>query len=332
MPTHRCAFALAVLIAVSTLIGSEEPTAAQPAPKIARLGYLTNDSVSVDAPRRNALKEGLRDLGYIEGQTIAIDYRVASGDSTKLPELMRELLRLKPDVIFAFTTSGILAAKNATRDVPIVFVGHTPVELGIVKSLGRPGGNMTGLSLTAGPEIYGKYLEILSEVVPRVSRVAAMSNPTNPGTPVQLKETQSAARALGVTVLSVGVARPEELDRAFTTMKKERVDAFVVLADAMLLGERRRIGELGVKAALPSVYGIPEHVEAGGLIGYAASRPEAFRRAAIYVDKILKGTRPNDLPIEQPTKFDLLINQKTAKALGLTIPPSLLLRAERIIE
>ncbi len=329
---HLSVLALALVVSVLPFAVEAQLAAAQQPTKIPRLGYLTNDSLPVDLPRRSAFRQGLRDLGYIEGQNLIIEYRVAGGDSKKLPDLMAELLRLKVDVVFAFTTPGIQAAKNATKEVPIVFAAHTPVELGVVTSLARPGGNMTGLSLSAGPGIYGKHVELLKEIVPKLSRVAALSNPLNPANAVQLKETQSAAVALGVTLLSFDVKGPDDLDAVFTAIKKERAEGLVVLADAILLGQRRRIADLGVKAGLPSIYGIPEHVEAGGLMGYAANRLDIFRRAATYVDKILKGAKPADLPVEQPTKFDLVINLRTAKALGLTIPPSLLLRAERVID
>jgi len=305
---------------------------AQQPKKIPRIGYLTNDSVSVDLPRRNGFKQGLRDLGYIEGKDIVIEYRIGEGHSEKLPELMAELLRLKVDVVFAFTTPGIQAAKNATKEVPIVVAAWTPVELGVVASLARPGGNITGLSLSAGPDLSAKYIELLKETVPKLRRVAVLSNPVNLANALQLKETRSAASGLGVTVLSFDVKGPDDIDGVFAAIKKQRAEALTVLADPMLLGQRRRIADLAVKGRLPSIYGIPEHVEAGGLMGYAANRLDIFRRAATYVDKILKGATPADLPVEQPTKFDLIINLKTAKALGLTIPPSLLLRADHVIE
>jgi putative ABC transport system substrate-binding protein len=245
-------------------LASAHAAEAQQPKKIPKIGYLTNDSVPVDLPRRNALKQGLRDLGYIEGQNIIIEYRVGEGHSEKLPELMAELVRLKVDVVFAFTTQGVLAAKNATKEIPIVFAANTPVELGVVASLARPGGNITGLSLSAGPEIFGKYIELLKETVPKLSRVAALSNPVNPTNALQLKETQSAASALGVTLLSFDAKGPDDIDGVFTAIKKEHVGALTVLADAMLLGQRTWIADLAVKSRLPSIYGIPEHAEAGG--------------------------------------------------------------------
>lgn len=307
------------------------PAAAQTRSKVFRIAYLTNDIADVDAPRRNAFRQGLRDLGYVEGRNIAIDYRVGGGDSSKLAELADQLLALKPDVVFAFTAEGVQAAKNAAKDVPIVFAAHAPVELGFVTSLARPGGNVTGLSLTVGADIYGKHIELLKLLNSKMSRVAAVSNPLNPATAVQLKEARTAASALGVTLLSFDVRAPADLDVVFEAISRERVDALTVLADPMLLGERARIARLSVKSRLPSIYGIPEFVEAGGLMSYAADRLDIFRRAATYVDRILKGAKPGELPVEQPTKFDLLINAKTAEQLGLKIPSDLLVRADRII-
>jgi putative ABC transport system substrate-binding protein len=329
---HLGAVTLALVVSISAFAVEAQPVAAQQPTKVARLGYLTNDSVSVDLPRRNALTQGLRDLGYIEGQHIIIEYRVGAGDSKKLPELMAELLRLKVDVVFAFTAHAAQAAKSATKEIPIVFAAYYPVELGIVTSLARPGANVTGLSLSAGPEIHGKHIELLTELVPKLSRVGVLWNPLNPTNAVQLKQAESAAVALGVTLLRFDVKGPDDLDLVFTAIKKERADALIVLGDAMLLGQRRRIADLGVKGGLPSIYGIPEDVEAGGLMAYAANRLDIFRRAATYVDKILKGAKPADLPVEQPTKFDLVINLRTAKAFGLTVPPSLLFRAQRVVD
>jgi len=326
MPVIGLAVVLAVSLLAPLAAGAQQPT------KIPKLGYLTNDSVSVDLPRRNAFREGLRDLGYIEGQSIVIEYRVGEGKTEKLPELMAELLRLKVDVVFAFTTPGIKAAQNATKEIPIVVAAWTPVELGVVASLARPGGNITGLSLSAGPEISGKYIELLKETVPKLSRVAALSNPGNPANAPQLKETQSAALALRVTLLSFDVKGPDDIDGVFAAIKKERAGALIVLADPMLLGQGTRIAHLAVKSRLPSIYGIPEHAEAGGLMAYAANRLAIFRRAAVYVDKVLKGAKPADLPVEQPTKFEFVINLKTAQALGLTIPPTLLFQADEVIQ
>ena len=306
---------------------------AQQTKKVPKIGYLTNDSVAVDMPRRNAFRERLRELGYIEGQNIVIDYRVGEGRIEKLAELADDLVRLKVDVIFAFTTSGAQAAKNATKEIPIVMgASGDPVTLGFVESLAHPGGNITGLTTNVGPEIYGKQLELLKEAVPKVTRMAVLSNPASPQTLLQLKETRAAASVLRVTLLAFEAKEPKDIEGAFAAMKKERVGALTVLPDPMLLGERTRIADLAAKHRLPAIYGIPEHVDAGGLMAYAANRLDIFRRAATYVDKILRGTKPADLPIERPIKFEFIINLKTANQIGLTIPQWTLMKADKVIQ
>jgi len=257
---------------------------------------------------------------------------VGGGDRGRLPQLVAELVQLKVDVVFAFNTASIRAAKNATREIPIVFAAHFPEELGVVASLARPGGNLTGLSLSVGPGIYGKQIELLKEIVPRLGRVAALANPSNPIIALQFRAMQAAASALDVTLLSVDAKGPEDLEAAFTAVRDARAEAVAVLLDEMLLGQRARIAELAVKSRLPSMFGIPEHVEVGGLMAYAVDRLDIFRRAAGYVDRILRGAKPADLPVEQPTKFDLVLNLRTARALGFTIPQSILVRADRVIE
>ena len=306
---------------------------AQQAKKVPKIGYLTNDSIAVDMPRRNAFRQGLRDLGYVEGQSVVVEYRVGEGRVEKLAELAGDLIRLKVDVIFAFTTLAVQAAKNATKEIPIVMgVSSDPVALGFVESLARPGGNITGLVTNAGAEIYGKQLELLKESVPKATRMAVLWNPADPQNPLQLKETRAAAPVLGVTLLAFEAKEPNDIDGVFAAMNNARAGALTVLPNAMLLGERVKIADLAAKHRLPAIYGIPEHMEAGGLMAYAANRLDIFRRAATYVDKILKGAKPADLPVEQPTRFDLVINMKTAKALGIKIPNSILVRADRVIE
>lgn len=305
---------------------------AQQAKKVPKIGYLTNDSVVVDEPRRSAFRQGLRDLGYIEDQNIVIEYRVGEGHIEKLAKLADDLVRLKVDVIFAFTTAGAQAAKNATKDIPIVMgASGDPVVLGLVATLARPGGNITGLVNSAGSEIFGKQLELLKETVPNVTRVAALWNPASAQNPLQLKETRSAATGLGVTLFALGAKEPDDIDSAFATIKKDHLGALTVLPDPMLLAQRKKITELAAKQRLPAIYGIPEYLQAGGLMVYGANRLDIFRRAAAYVDKILKGAKPADLPVEQPTKFELIINLKTAKQIGLTIPPNVLAGADRVI-
>lgn len=321
-----------VWLLATVLLTTVSPAEAQQVKRVFKIGYLTNDSVAVDMPRRNAFRQGLRDLGYVEGQSIVIEYRVGEGHIEKLAELAGELVRLKVEVIFAFTTTAAQAAKNASQEIPIVMgASGDPVALGFAASLARPGGNITGLVTNAGAEIYGKQLELIKESVPKATRVAVLSNPANVQSLLQLKETRAAAPGLGVTLLAFEAKEPQDIDDAFAAMKKERAGALTVLPDPMLLAQRQRIADLAATHRLPAIYGIPEHVEAGGLMAYAANRLDIFRRAATYVDKILKGARPADLPVEQPIKFEFIVNLKAAKAIGLTIPPNVLVRADKVI-
>jgi putative ABC transport system substrate-binding protein len=282
-----------------------------------------------------AFRQGLRDLGYVEGRTLVIEYRSAEGKPERLPALAAELVALKVDVIVAGNTLGALAAKQATRTLPIVFpVAVDPVQSGLVTSLARPGGNVTGLSFF-GPELVGKCLEQLKQAVPGVSLVAVLWQPGGLGERTEKdmrKGAEIAAPALGVRLHFVEARGREDFDRAFSEMTRARAGALTVLASVMFVNERRRLVDLAAKNRLPAVYAQREFVDAGGLMSYGADVADLFRRAATYVDKILKGAKPGDLPIEQPTKFELLINLKTAKALGLTIPPSLLLQADQVIE
>jgi putative tryptophan/tyrosine transport system substrate-binding protein len=306
----------------------------QQAGKIPRIGFLSPSSPS-DSRNRfrlGALQQGLRELGYVEGQNISIEARWAEGKYERLPGLAAELVRLKVDVIVTYAPPAIQAAKEATATIPIVMGGVVePVATGFVASLARPGGNITGLSLMA-PELVGKQLEILKEVVPKVTRVAVLGNPANAGTTPQLRHAQDAARTLRLQLQPLQARGANEIDSAFAAMTKEGAGAVVVLVDAMFVDQRTHIADLAARRRLPSVYGLMDFVEAGGLMFYGANDAERFRRAAYLVDKILKGAKPAGLPIEQPTKFDLVINLKTAKALGLTIPQSLLQRADEIIQ
>jgi putative ABC transport system substrate-binding protein len=241
-------------------------------------------------------------------------------------------VRLKVDLIFAFTTTGVQAAKNATKEIPIIMgASGDPVALGFVESLARPGRNITGLATSPGNEIFGKQVELIKETVPKVTRVAVLANAANPQSPLQLEATRSAASRLELTLITVDAREPEAIAGAFATMKKERVGALTVLPDPMLLAERQQIVDLAVRHRLPVIYGIPEYMDAGGLMTYATNRLDVFRRAATYVDKILKGANPADLPVEQPTKLELVINVRAAKEIGLTVPPSVLNRADRVI-
>ena len=309
-------------------------TAAQQPAKVHRIGFLSTSSPSDPRMQRRleAFRQGLRELGYVEGQNIAIESRWAEGKYDRLPDLAADLVRLKVDVIVAAAAPAIQAAKQATRTIPIVMaIVIDPVATGFVTSLARPGGNVTGLSNMA-PELVGKQMELLKEVVPKVSRVALLWNPANPGNPPLLREAEVAAGALGVRLQPLEARGPGEIDSAFAAMTRQRAGAVIVLVDSMLADHRTRIADLAAKSRLPAMYGITEHAEAGGLMAYGANLANMFRRAATYVDKILKGAKPADLPVEQPTRFELVINLKTAKALGLTIPPSVLIRADKVIQ
>ena len=307
---------------------------AQPAGKVYRIGFLSPASPSDPRVQRflAAFRNGLGELGYVEGQTIAIESRWAAGKYERLPGLAAELVRLKMEVIVTAAVPAIRAAKEATSTIPIIMaVVVDPVATGLVASLARPGGNITGLSLMT-PELVGKQLEMLKEVVPKASRVAVLWNPANPGNAPQLRAAEVAARTLGVRLQPLEARGPREIDSAFAAMSKEGASAVVVLVDVVFIDQRTRIADLAATRRLPSVYGLPEYVEAGGLMAYGPSYIANYRRAAVYVDKILKGAKPGDLPIEQPTKFEFVINLKAAKALGLTIPPSLLQRADEVIQ
>jgi putative ABC transport system substrate-binding protein len=307
---------------------------AQQAAKVPRIGYLSPNLAS-SSRSHEAFRQGLRDLGYVEGRNVVIEHRYAEGKLERYPALAAELVALKVDVIVAGNPTAALAAKHATRTLPIVFTAvGDPVTSGLVTSLARPGGNVTGSSFFA-PELVGKYLEHLKQAVPGVSRVAFLWQPGAVGERTEkdmLKGAEVAARALGVRLQVVEARGPEDFDRAFSDMTRARAGALTVLGSSMFFGERRRLVDLAAKNRLPAVYQWREFVDAGGLMSYGPNVADLYRRAATYVDKILKGAKPGDLPVEQPTKFELVINLKTAKALGLTIPPSLLQRADEVIQ
>jgi putative tryptophan/tyrosine transport system substrate-binding protein len=308
------------------------PTQAQQPKKVPRIGVMWLYSPDIASPFSEAFRQGLRGLGYIEGQNIALEERWAEGRYDRLPSLAAELVRLNVDIIVTASTQAAQAGQQATRSIPIVMtVVSDPVESGLVGSLARPGGNVTGLSLMH-PDLSGKRLELLKEVIPKLSRVAVLSNLSNPIIPPLLRETEAAARALGVQLQVVEVRGPTELDSAFSVITRDRAGALVVLPDGIFQNERRRIAALAAKGRLPAMYAWREAVDAGGLMAYGASLPDIFRRAAVYVDKILKGTKPADLPVEQPTKFELVINLNAAKQIGLTIRPNVLARADKVIK
>ena len=307
---------------------------AQSVGKQPRIGYLSLFSRSDPWGQRgiDAFRHGLRDLGYVEGQTIAIEYRWAEEKSPRLPELAAELAHLRVDVIVASGGQAAQAAKQATATIPVVMVAVTdPVAAGLVAAIARPGGNITGTSMVA-PELVGKQLQLLKEVVPTVSRVAVLWNPLNPGSAPQLREAETAARALPVRLQPLEVRESSEIDRAFEAMRRARADGLLVASDVVIQRHAQKITDLATKNRLAAVYGHVRHAEAGGLIVYAADVFDLYGQTSTYVDKILKGVKPADLPIQQPTKFHLTINLKTAKALGLTIPPSLLARADEVIQ
>src|SRR5262245_38578806 len=305
---------------------------AQQPKKVRRIGFLSSRSPDAEKSRLAAFQQGLQKLGYLEGENILIEQRYAGGKFDRLSELAAELVGLKVEILVVTGTPAAHAAKSATRVIPIV-IGNAgdPVGTGLVDSLARPGGNITGLSAMA-PDLSGKRLELLKQIVPRLSHVAIILNPANPTNPLQLKDIQTTSPALGVTLLSFEVKGPDDVDHAFTVMRKERIGALIVFADPMLNTHQTRITELAVKTRLPAVYSERGYVDAGGLMSYGTNFDDLYRRAAIYVDKILKGAKPADLPIEQPTKFELVINLKAAKQIGLTIPPNVLARADKVIK
>jgi putative ABC transport system substrate-binding protein len=316
-----------------SLLAAPLAAEAQPAGKVPRIGFLSTTSSSDRPALVDAFRQRLRELGWVEGQNVVIDYRYAEDRVDRLRDLAAELVRLKVDVIVSLGTQGVTAAKNATETIPIVMIAvRDPVGIGLIASLPRPGGNVTGVSGYAGLEIVARQLELLKETVPKIRRVAILSNPTNAYHQLAIREANVAARSLGVQLQVLEARGLNEFDGAFAAMAKERVGALLVLSDTLFSSHRTRLADLAARSRLPAAYGVRESVEAGGLMSYGPSFLDLHRRSATYVDKILKGAKPADLPVEQPTKFELIINLKTAKALGLTIPQSLLQRADQVIE
>jgi putative tryptophan/tyrosine transport system substrate-binding protein len=297
-----------------------------------RVAFLGAESPSTNEHFFDAFRQGMTEHGYVDGQNVILEQRWAEGRSERFSELVGELIGLKADVIIAVSLPAAFAAKNGTSTLPIVFIASDPLGSGLVASLARPGGNLTGLSLSLGDEFSGKWLELLREAVPTASRVGALWNPVNPASKHYVTVLRDAAQKLGVMLQPHMVSDPDQLDRAFTTLVAERAGAVVVVVDPLTVRYRDRIVGLALKNRLPAMYGFREFVDAGGLMAYGVNMPDLCRRAAVYVDKILKGANPSDLPVEQPTKFELIINAKTAKALGLTFPPTLLVSANEVIE
>jgi putative tryptophan/tyrosine transport system substrate-binding protein len=315
------------------LLAFNFPAHAQQPKKVHRIGFLApGDPVSQST---EAIRLALRELGYIEGQNIAIEYRYAEGKQDRFPELAAELVRLKVDIIVVVGGNRMVrAAKNATKTIPVVMVGagSDPVEAGLVESLARPGGNVTGLT-NLGPELGGKRLELLKEAVPKVARVAVLYDPANPASVLEVKEVLPIpARALGLTVRSWEVRAANGFEKVFAALNKERPDGLYVLRGPLMNANQKRTIGFALKSRLPSVYGTREAVDAGGLMYYGADLADSYRRVAYFVDRILKGAKPAELPGEQPTKFELVINLKTAKQIGLTIPPEVLARANKVIK
>jgi putative tryptophan/tyrosine transport system substrate-binding protein len=306
---------------------------AQQTRKMSRIGYLGNSSPSLEPHYVEAFRHKLGDLGYVEGENIVIEYRWAEGQDDRLPNLATELVRLKPEIIVTIGTPGALAAMQATKTIPIVMASSgDPVGVGLVSSLARPGGNVTGFTIL-GPELEGKRLEILKQAIPELSRVAVLWNPSNPVVLSYFNAIENAGRALRISLDPVAeVRRADELDNAFFAIASARPHALVVVADRSLLAHRKRIVEFAAAQRLPGMYPHREYVDAGGLMSYAPSSIELFRGAATYVDKILRGAKPGDLPVQEPTKFELIVNLKNAKAIGIDVPTSLVLGADEVIE
>jgi putative tryptophan/tyrosine transport system substrate-binding protein len=322
-------------VVMTLALASVHVVEAQQAKKVRRIGYLTALDPATESTRAETIRLALRELGYVEGQNVAFEYRYAERKADRLPELAAELVRLKVDIIVASGSDTVVrAAKNATKTIPIVMSGQgiDPVEVGLVESLARPGGNVTGLTNLTG-ELGGKRLELLKQAVPKVARVAALYDPAALGSVRQLKEDlPAAARALGLTIQLWEVQETDGFERVFAARGKERPDGLYVLGGTLMRANEKRILDFALKSRLPSMYFTREFVDAGGLMSYGADRVDSDRRVAYYVDRILKGAKPADLPVEQPTKFEFVINLKTAKQIGLTIPQSVLYRADKVIK
>ena len=335
MTVHRMNRRDAGFVLLGLLAGSALPhvVQAQQPGRVYRIGYLSAPSRESVARGVDAFLKALRDMGWIEGQNLVVEFRWADGNVERLPELAAEMVRLKVDVIVAQAGSAVQAAKNATSTIPIVMIfPNDPVASGLVASLARPGANVTGTTFTSGPEIFGKQLQLLKEAVPRATRVAVLGNPSDPEWAGHAVQVETAARAMGLRLQQLEARGSEEFDGAFTAMARERAEVLLVAGGSTFLVHRARLSELALKARLPTMFSFRESVQAGGLMAYAVNMADFVGHAAVYVDKILKGAKPADLPVERPTKFELVINLKTAKALGLTIPPALLQRADEIFQ
>jgi putative ABC transport system substrate-binding protein len=327
----RCSVVGLLIFALGLLLAPFAAEAQSPS-KAHRIGFLWNASPSLTHHLLEAFRHGLYERGYMEGKDLTIENRYAEGNPDLLPGLAAELVGLQVEIIVTSGSQAIQAVKHATSTIPVVMaVSGDPVETGFVTSLARPGGNLTGLSLVA-PELSGKRLELLKETVPAISHVAVLVNPANLLTAAQMRETQRAAQALQVQLHLVEVRGSQDLDNAFSAIRSMRADAIIMLLDPIFISQRTRMVELTATSRLPAMYGFREDAEGGALMAYGPNFPDMFRRAATYVDKILKGAKPADLPVEQPTKYELVLNLKTARALGLTFPPHLLVWADKVIQ
>ncbi len=319
-----------ILLIVAVAVVAATAQAQQPT-KVPRIGYLAVNSLSDNAARIDAFRQGLRELGYVEGKNIIIEWRSAEGKPDHLPALAAELVSLKVDVLVSYGPTPTRAAKKATTKIPLVMsFDSDPVGSGVVASLARPGGNITGLSSLA-PEISGKQLELLKEIVPTLSRVAVLGNSTEPGNAPALKELELAGGALKVQIQYLDVLSAKDIEPSFQSATKQRAGAVLVMAGPVMSPHRTEVVNLAAKNRLPAMYYRSDYVEAGGLMSYGTNFPDLFRRAATYVDKILKGAKPADLPVEQPTKFEFIVNLKAAKQIGLIVPPNVLARADKVI-
>jgi putative tryptophan/tyrosine transport system substrate-binding protein len=318
-----------LFLSAIAVLGAAAIVEAQEAKKVHQIGFLC--PAKCGQPEHDGFLNAMRQLGYTEGRDIVMNYRAAESDPDRLSTLVTELVRLKMDVIVTASTPAILAAKQATNTIPIVFASAgDPVGLGLVASLAKPGGNVTGITILS-PELSGKRLELLKETVPRLSRVAVLSNAANPAH-ASLDELETAAPAVGLTLQFLKAQRPSDLETVFSAILRERSGALVIIPDAFFASQRSRFVEFGIKNRLPIMYDRRDYVEEGGLMSYGIDFRHQFQRAAYFVDKIFKGAKPADLPVEQPTKFELVINLKTAKQIGLTIPPNVLARADKVIK
>jgi putative tryptophan/tyrosine transport system substrate-binding protein len=324
--------AFTALVGGSMLAAPLVAKAAQESTTRPRVAFLGAESQSTNQHFLDAFRQGMREQGYVDGQNMILEARWADGRSERFPELVGELIRLKTSIILTISVGAALAAKNSTTAIPIVFIASDPLGSGLVPSLARPGGNLTGFSLFLGENFSSKWLELLREALPKISRVAVLLNRTSPASAGYLTVLQGAAQKLGIKLRPQDVQDPGQFDSAFAAMVAERAQGLIVVVDPLTVRYRGRIVELAAKNRLPAVYGFREFVDVGGLMAYGVNVPYLCRRAAVYVDKILKGASPGELPVEQPTTFELIVNLKTAKALGLTIPQTLLLRADQVID